>query len=103
MQTHIALTGHIVDHLNTLVSKQLWTSLSDEDKQIFSEVMLESAARATKIVTEREAALVEKFRADGIGVNEVDKADFEKNVNEKVAPEDFGYVKEDLEAIRAIQ
>ena len=103
VQKNIALTGHIVDHLNTIVSNQLWTSLSDEDKQIFSEVMLEAAARATKIVEEREAALVEKFRNDGIVVTEVDKADFEKTVNEKVAPEDFGYVKEDLEAIRALQ
>ncbi len=103
VQKNIALTGHIVDHLNTLVSKKLWTSLSDEDKQIFSEVMLEAAARATKIVSEREAALVEKFRADGIGVNEVDRASFEAAVNEKVAPEDFGYVREDLEAIRALQ
>ena len=98
-----ALTGHIVDHLNTLISKQLWTSLSDEDKQIFTEVMTEAAARATKTIVEREAALVEKFRADGIGVNEVDKADFEKNVIEKVSLDDFGYRKEDWEAIRAIQ
>ena len=103
VQKNIALTGHIVDHLNTLISKQLWTSLSDEDKQIFTEVMTEAAARATKTIVEREAALVEKFRADGIGVNEVDKADFEKNVIEKVSLDDFGYRKEDWEAIRAIQ
>ena len=61
MQKNIALTGHIVDHLNTVVSQTLWASLSDEDKQIFSEVMLEAAERATKIVEEREAALVDKF------------------------------------------
>ena len=103
VQKNIALTGHIVDHLNTLISKQLWTSLSDEDKQIFTEVMTEAAARATKTIVEREAALVEKFRADCIGVNEVDKADFEKNVIEKVSLDDFGYRKEDWEAIRAIQ
>ncbi len=103
VQKNIALTGHIVDHLNTLISKQLWTSLSDEDKQIFTEVMTEAAARATKTIVEREAALVEKFRAEGIGVNEADKADFEKNVIEKVSLDDFGYRKEDWEAIRAIQ
>lgn len=103
VQKHIALTGHIVDHLNTVVSKQLWASLSDEDKQIFTEVMQEAAERATKIVQDREAALVEKFRNDGIGVNEVDRADFEKTVIEKVALEEFGYNKEDWEAIRAIQ
>ena len=60
-------------------------------------------ALETRTEDEREAALVEKFRADGIGVNEVDRASFEAAVNEKVAPEDFGYVKEDLEAIRALQ
>ena len=103
VQTHIALTGHIVDHLNTLVSKQLWNSLSDADKQIFTEVMQEAATRATKIVVEREAALAEKFRAAGLTVNEVDKADFEKNVIEKVNPEDFGYIRSDWEEIRAIQ
>jgi hypothetical protein len=36
-------------------------------------------------------------------VTEVDKADFEKAVAEKVAFEDFGYEKTDWEAIRAIQ
>ncbi|MDS9466099.1 sialic acid TRAP transporter substrate-binding protein SiaP [Paracoccus sp. MBLB3053] len=103
VQKNIALTGHIVDHLNTVVSKQLWSSLSDEDKQIFSEVMMEAAERATKIVEEREAALVDKFKGMGIGVNEVDRSDFEKTVLENVALEDFGYTKEDWEAIRAVQ
>ncbi|MTH76141.1 sialic acid TRAP transporter substrate-binding protein SiaP [Paracoccus aestuariivivens] len=103
VQKNIALTGHIVDHLNTVVSKQLWASLSDEDKKIFSEVMMEAAERGTKIVEEREAALVEKFKGMGIGVTEVDKADFEKTVLENVKMEDFGYNKEDWEAIRAVQ
>ncbi|MBD9525666.1 MULTISPECIES: sialic acid TRAP transporter substrate-binding protein SiaP [Paracoccus] len=103
VQKNIALTGHIVDHLNTVVSKQLWANLSDADKQIFSDVMMEAAVRATKIVEEREAALVDKFKADGINVVEVDKSDFEKTVLENVALEDFGYNKEDWEAIRAVQ
>ncbi len=48
VQKNIVLTGHIVDHLNTLFSKKLWTSLSDEDKKIFGEVAQEAAERATK-------------------------------------------------------
>ena len=47
VQTNIALTGHIVDHLNTVVSQSRWASLSDEDKAIFTEVMQEAAERAT--------------------------------------------------------
>ncbi|MFQ6159724.1 sialic acid TRAP transporter substrate-binding protein SiaP [Sinorhizobium meliloti] len=103
VQKHIVLTGHIVDHLNTVVSKNLWSQLSDADKQVFTEVMQEAAVRATKIIEEREKELVATFKERGIEVTEVDRADFEKTVNEKVKLEDFGYNKEDWEAIRAIK
>ena len=42
VQKHIALTGHIVDHLNTVVSSGLWKKLSDEDKKIFTDVAQEA-------------------------------------------------------------
>lgn len=103
VQKNIVLTGHIVDHLNTVVSKTRWASLSDEDKAIFTEVMLEAAARTTKTIEAREMALVDEFKAKGITVTEVDKADFEANVIDKAKFEDFGYDKADWEAIRAIQ
>jgi tripartite ATP-independent transporter DctP family solute receptor len=103
VQKHIVLTGHIVDHLNTIVSKSRWASLSDEDKQIFTEVMQEAAARATEKIVAREKELVQVFKDRGLTVTEVDRADFEKNVEEKVTFEEFGYDKADWEAIRAIQ
>jgi tripartite ATP-independent transporter DctP family solute receptor len=103
VQKHIVLTGHIVDHLNTLISKTLWSQLSDADKAIFTEVMQEAAERSTKIIEEREKKLVTTFKEKGIDVVEVDKSDFEKTVTEKVALEDFGYNKADWEAIRAIK
>jgi tripartite ATP-independent transporter DctP family solute receptor len=103
VQKNIVLTAHIVDHLNTVVSKSRWASLSDEDKQIFRDVMQEAAARTTKIIEEREKALVDEFKKKGVNVAEVDKADFEKTVLEKVKFEDFGYEKADWEAIRAIK
>jgi tripartite ATP-independent transporter DctP family solute receptor len=103
VQTNIALTGHIVDHLNTVVSKSTWASLSDEDKQIFTEVMQEAAERATNIVKERETALVETFKEKGINVTEVDKESFEKAVLEKKPVESLGYEQADWEAIKAIQ
>jgi hypothetical protein len=48
-------------------------------------------------------ALVEDFKKRGLTVTEVDKADFEKNVIEKVQLEEFGYDKADWDAIRAIK
>lgn len=103
VQKHIVLTGHIVDHLNTLISKSLWAQLSDADKQIFTEVMQQAAERSTNIIAEREKGLVATFKERGIDVAEVDKTDFEKTVMEKAAMEDFGYVKADWEAIRAVK
>ncbi|MCQ1766824.1 sialic acid TRAP transporter substrate-binding protein SiaP [Neorhizobium galegae] len=103
VQKNIVLTGHIVDHLNTVVSKTRWASLSDEDKKIFSDVMLEAAARTTKTIEAREKALVDEFKKKGLTVTDVDKADFEKNVIDKVKLEDFGYEKADWDAIRALK
>ncbi|RWN25720.1 sialic acid TRAP transporter substrate-binding protein SiaP [Mesorhizobium sp.] len=103
VQKHIVLTGHIVDHLNTIVSQSRWASLSDEDKQIFTEVMQEAAARATAKIVAREKELVQVFKDRGITVTDIDRADFEKNVLEKVTFEEFGYNKADWEAIRAIK
>lgn len=103
VQKHIVLTGHIVDHLNTIVSKTRWDSLSDDEKKIFTEVLQEAAARATAKIVAREKELVQVFKDKGLTVTEVDKADFEKNVLEKVTFEEFGYDKADWEAIKAIQ
>ncbi|RWB57161.1 sialic acid TRAP transporter substrate-binding protein SiaP [Mesorhizobium sp.] len=103
VQKNIVLTGHIVDHLNTIVSQSRWSQLSDEDKAIFTEVMQEAAARATKKIVEREQNLVQFFKGKGLTVTEVDKADFENAVMEKVKFEDFGYRKADWEAIRAVK
>ena len=33
VQKNIVLTGHIVDHLNTIISKSLWAKLSEEDRR----------------------------------------------------------------------
>jgi len=103
VQKNIVLSGHIVDHLNTVISKSRWASLSDADKKIFTEVTQEAATRTTKIIEEREKALVEDFKKRGLNVVTVDKADFEKTVLEKVTFEEFGYAKSDWEAIRAIK
>lgn len=103
VQKNIVLTGHIVDHLNTIVSQSRWSQLSDDDKKIFTEVMQEAATRATGKIVAREKELVQGFKDKGLNVVEVDKGDFEKAVMEKVTFEEFGYRKADWEAIKAIK
>jgi tripartite ATP-independent transporter DctP family solute receptor len=103
VQKHIALTGHIVDHLNTVVSANLWKKLSDEDKKIFSEVAQEAATRATNEIQAKEKELVGFFKEKALTVSEVDKEDFKQNVLKNVTFESFGYRKADYDRIQAIK
>lgn len=103
VQKHIVLTGHIVDHLNTVVAKQLWDKLSPEDRKIFSDVAMEAAERATKKIQDDETKLVQVFKDRGLTVSEIDKADFLANVQKNVSFEQYGYRKSDWERIQAIK
>lgn len=103
VQKHIVLTGHIVDHLNTVVAGALWKKLSDEDKKIFTDVAQEAAAKATEEIKQNEAKLVAFFREKGLTVTEVDKNEFRDIVLKNVPFETFGYRKADWERIQAVK
>jgi len=103
VQKNIVLTGHIVDHLNTVISGKLWKSLSEEDRKIFSEVAQQAAATASIEVAKREQELVEVFRKKGLNVAEVDTKAFRETVLKKVPFEQYGYQKADWDAIQAIK
>jgi tripartite ATP-independent transporter DctP family solute receptor len=103
VQKHIVLTGHIVDHLNTVVAGALWKKLSDEDKKIFTEVAQEAAARATAQIQKREKELVDFFKQKGLTVTDVNKDEFKDTVMKNVKFETFGYRKEDWDKIQAVK
>jgi tripartite ATP-independent transporter DctP family solute receptor len=103
VQKYIVLTGHIVDHLNTVISSGLWKKLSEEDRKIFTEVAQEAAAKATAEVKEREAKLVDFFKEKGLTVTEVDKNEFRDTVMKTVSFESFDYRKSDWERIQAVK
>lgn len=103
VQKHIVLTGHIVDHLNTVVAKQLWDKLPAEDRKLFTDVAQEAAERATKKIQADEVKLVQVFKDRGLTVTEIDKADFLANVQKNTTFEQFGYRKADWEKIQAIK
>ncbi len=103
VQKHVVLTGHIVDHLNTVISKGLWKQLSEEDRKVFVEVAQEAAARATKTIQQREAELVQFFKDKGLEVTEVNKQEFIDAVHGSVPFEQFGYRKADWDRIQAVK
>ncbi len=71
VQKHIILTGHIVDHLNTIVAKGTWAKFSEEDKKTWIAVSQEAAARATKQIQDSEKKLVQFFKDKGLTVTEI--------------------------------
>ncbi len=103
VQKHIVRTGHIVDHLTTIVAKGTWAKLSDEDKKIFGEVAQEAAAKATAEIQAKEKELVDFFKSKGLTVTEVDKDAFKDAVLKNVTFEQFGYRKSDYDKIQAIK
>ena len=103
VQKHIVLTGHIVDHLNTVVAQGLWAKLSAEDKKVFTDVAQEAAAKATAEIKANEAKLVDVFKAKGLSVTEVDKKDFLDTVLKNASFETYGYRKADWDKIQAVK
>ncbi len=103
VQKYIVLTGHIVDHLNTIISASLWKKLSEEDRKIFTEVAQEAATKATAEIKVNEAKLVAFFKDKGLTVTEVNKDDFRDAVLKNVTFESFDYRKADWDRIQAIK
>ena len=103
VQKYIVLTGHIVDHLNTVISGNLWKKLTDEDRKIFTDVAQEAAAKATAEIKAREAKLVDFFKEKGLTVTEVNKDEFRDTVLKTTSFETFDYRKADWDRIQAIK
>ena len=103
VQKHIVLTGHIVDHLNTVISGNLWKKLSADDQKIFTEVTQEAAARATAEIKTNEAKLVQVFKDKGLTVTEINRQEFLDTVLANAKFETYGYNKADWDKIQAIK
>jgi tripartite ATP-independent transporter DctP family solute receptor len=102
VQKHIMLTGHVVDGLTTQAAPHLWNRLSEVERELFTSVAREAAARASDEVTKRELELVAEFRARGLGVHEVDRESFRAAVTRTASVASLGYDPRDYERILAI-
>ena len=103
VQKHIMLTGHIVDGLTTQIAPHVWNTLNDAEKNMFTEVTLEAAARATAQIKKREAELVDEFRKKGLGVNTVNRQSFVDAVLKNKSVESMGFDKKDYDRITALK
>jgi len=80
VQKYLALSGHVYSPAMLLVSKQLWESLSDEEKQIFQDGAKEAVKAMRQYVDDVESSAVEQLKAEGMDVFELtteQKAEFQ--------------------------
>lgn len=76
VQSHISMTGHIIEALFTVVSGSRWNSMTEADRTVFSAVLREAAERATAEIIESERKLGAEFAAKGKTLVPVDTAAF---------------------------
>ncbi len=78
VQKAIMMTGHIVDGLTTQIAPHVWSKLTDSEKQMFTEVTREAAARATAQIKKREAELVDEFKKKGLQIVAVNRQELRR-------------------------
>jgi len=105
VQSHIMLTGHITESLLTIVGSHVWPQLTDDEKKIFNEVLMQAASKATDAIRASEQKLADEFRKMGKTVVEVDRAAFIAAAkplhNDPEAG--AGWTKEQYEAFQALK
>ena len=101
VQKAIMLTGHIVDGLTTQIAPPVWNKLTDQEKQVFTEVTREAAKRATDQIKKREAELVDVFKKKGLAVTPVNRQSFVDAVLKSSTPESMGFSRSDYDKIVA--
>ena len=105
VQTHIMLTGHITESLLVIVGGHVWTKLSEDERKIFSEVLIAAAAKATDDIRAQEQKLADEFRKLGNTVVEVDRAAFRAAALplHNDANSGAGWTKEQYDALQALK
>ena len=103
VQKAIMMSSHIVDGVVTQVAPHVWNKLTDQEKQIFTEVAREAAERGTAKVKKREAELADEFKKKGLQIVQVDRKSFSDAVLKNTPLESMGFTKSDYDKIVAIK
>jgi len=70
--------GHIIESLLTIVGTHVWSKLSDADKKVFDEVLVQAAAKSSDQIRESEQKIADQLRQLGKTVVQVDREAFRK-------------------------
>lgn len=105
VQPYVMITGHMQSVLGLFINEDSWQSLSEQDREVFRDVVDEMEQWSLDRVASEEEAIKKQLRDEGVTVIEPEDGlrneEFRQAVLEKVA-EDFPQWTDDIERIRAI-
>ncbi len=76
VQKYLSLTQHIAGWAALMASKSTFDRMSAEDQQLIRECAVQAAFEETQINREKEGSFIEKLEAQGMQVNDLDRAPF---------------------------
>jgi len=82
VQDYLALTNHVVNDANYIVSKDTWESLPENLQTILQDGFDQAAEAHTNLFVEEEASLVAKFEEEGVTITEPSIDEFRDAVSE---------------------
>lgn len=97
VQNYLAITNHVVNDVNYVVSKETWEKLPADLQKVLEDSIKKATDFHTKLFQDQEASLVEKFKENGMIVTEPDLDEFKKAVAEAY-PKYFEKIGEKAEA-----
>lgn len=80
VQKYLSLSGHIYNAGVFIINPKLWGSLTEEQRSIIQDAANECRDYERNIIAAEEDAILEKLKAEGMIVNEVDKEAFLETV-----------------------
>ena len=78
VQSHVVLTRHITESMMTVIGGHVWSKLTDDDRKLFADTLVEAAANATAAVVASEQMLAGELKGLGITVVEPDREAFRR-------------------------
>jgi TRAP-type transport system periplasmic protein len=76
VQTYLSLTGHVYSPAYLIVGVERWSRVPAEVRTVLEEVARETQAFVFETAREVDARILAELRADGMKINEVDRALF---------------------------
>lgn len=76
VQSHISLTGHLVQDQLVLMSEDAWAALSETDRKLVLDAIKDGGRHNNDIVRKREEELISAFKQRGLIVVETNKDAF---------------------------